>query len=68
MLGASLIESTEGWRPSCFRPRRDKERLIVPQSVGKLANAWNTCLLRIMVYTRFALPTINKLTFMLTKV
>lgn len=39
MLGASLFESTEGWRPSCFRPRRDKERLIVPQSVGKLANA-----------------------------
>lgn len=60
ILGASLTESTDGCRPSCFRPRRDNERLMVPQSVGKLASAWNTCLLRMMVYTKLALPSIKK--------
>lgn len=56
MLGASLVESIDGCLPSCLRPRRDNERLIVPQSVGKLANAWNTCLFRMIVYTKLALP------------
>ena len=56
MLGASLVESSDGCLPNCLRPRRDNERLIVPQSVGRLAKAWNTCLLRIIVYTKLALP------------
>lgn len=58
MLGASLVESIDGCLPSCLRPRRDNERLIVPQSVGKLANAWNTCLFRMIVYTKLALPVV----------
>lgn len=49
ILGASLVDSTDGCLASCFLPRLERDRLIVPQSVGRLASAWKTCLLRIIV-------------------